>query len=121
MDFSTRSEITDNALTRKEIPSGEFAPEAENVQLRIHVDRARTSLLAIRTTVDVTIKTNSSGSPDDTILISGGKPFLWHREMHWRLDDFLSADITDMFITNNDTESAGSVEIVMLGDATINE
>jgi hypothetical protein len=52
----------------------------------------------------VTIKTNSSGSPQDTFALVAGKPLMWDTDT-WFPIPFLG-NVTEMFITNSGAQSA---------------
>ncbi|HEY1603854.1 MAG TPA: hypothetical protein VGG64_29905 [Pirellulales bacterium] len=58
----------------------------------------------LTTDQDLTIKTNSSGSPTNTIALKANVPY------HWATDSYqsnlLTADVTSLFITNGSGEDA---------------
>lgn len=66
----------------------------------------------------ITVKTNSSGSPADTIVLADveetGKPFAWWEGCDEALD--LAADITSLFLTTG--ADAAVLHIVCLVDPT---
>ncbi|AMV24599.1 hypothetical protein VT84_09400 [Gemmata sp. SH-PL17] len=66
--------------------TGELATEANiavaasttNQQENIAFNHTNLQGVYIKSDVTVTLKTNSSGSPDNTITITAGKPFVWY-------------------------------------------
>ena len=47
---------------------------------------------------DLTIETNDGSSPDDTISLTAGVPYIWHSDS---VDAFqLGTDVTSLFVTN---------------------
>ena len=46
----------------------------------------------------LTLKTNSSSAPDDTITITAGVPLVWHYQSG--LANPFTADVTSIFLTN---------------------
>lgn len=64
-------------------------------------------------TQNMTIKTNNSGSPDDTIVLRANEPYQWHTNAY---DAFLlTADVTALYVTNT---TAGDLQIRALMDPT---
>lgn len=64
---------------------------------------------------DTTLKTNSTGSADDTFTIPANKPFLWNAVM--LIDNPFTADVTHIYITNAEAE-AGTARFAVLSDGT---
>ena len=64
---------------------------------------------------DVTIKTNSSGSPQETISLKAGQPIMWAQGLG--LAALFAGNITEMFVTNAGTATA-NVNICVLIDST---
>ena len=63
----------------------------------------------------LTVKTNSSGSPADTLTLSAGVPYLWHTGA---IDSFqLGTDVTALYVTNASGEDA-TLRIEALYDPT---
>lgn len=121
VNLSSVHSLSNNAISRKEIPENEFGASEQNVELKVNIDRGRTTALVIRPTTDVTLKTNSDSLPDDTKVLSGGQALVWHDGIGYGLEELFKEDITSIYFTNNDPEKAGSIEVVLLSDATINE
>lgn len=64
---------------------------------------------------NTTLKTNSSGAPDDTFTIPANKPFPWNTAM--LTDNPFAGDVAKVFITNNSAVPA-TAKIVTLSDGT---
>lgn len=63
-----------------------------------------------------TLKTNDSGTPQDTIALAAGVPKVWNADMTSGENPF-SADITALFVTMADT-AAAELELDIILDAT---
>jgi hypothetical protein len=74
--------------------------------------------LAISSTTAATIKTNSSGSPDDTLTLVANKPIIWNTDMLATLGVAcpLTVDITTGLFITNAAETA--IKIYMLFDGS---
>ena len=120
INISSVQTITNNGLRRNVIDSTEFAASAANKQLVAPLDISTASLVYIKPSVNVQLKTNSTSEPDDTKTLEANKGFLWFTGCGFDLADyFAGGDITAMYFTNQDTENAGSVEVIILDDSTV--
>lgn len=84
-----------------------------NLLMNIAVDVSAAKVVVISSDVALTLKTNSSGTPDDTISVLAGVPIVWHST-----DGFtcpLTVDVTKVYVTNT---TAGTLKIYTLQDAT---
>lgn len=63
----------------------------------------------------ITIKTNSSGAPDDTFVLAAGVPLVWTDDGEFA--NPFSADITSIFIANA-SGSTARLQIEAVTDAT---
>ncbi len=72
---------------------------------------ANIKALVISCDQDVTVKTNDSGSPHDTIPIKSGKPYVWYTGCPHTL--LITADVTELFITNA-SASIANLQLVCL-------
>lgn len=68
------------------------------------VDIAKTKMLLLSSNSDVTIKTNSTSSPGDTIVLLAGVPLLWFTGCHHAFP--LTAAVTALYITNASGQQA---------------
>ncbi len=62
------------------------------------IDISELKLLVISSDVALTIKTNNSGAPTDTLSIAAGVPYIWgENDYNAKL---LTGDVTKLFVTN---------------------
>jgi len=86
-----------------------------NKRVVIAIDVSEVKSLMIDSKTNVSIKTNSTSSPAQTLTIVPGYPWVWTVESG--LSNPLSTDITDLYITNADA-STGLVTLRVLQDIT---
>lgn len=101
--------------------SGELATEANislsgsttNQQENIAFNHTNLRGVYIKSDVTVTLKTNSSGSPDDTITVTAGVPFIWYYQSG--VDNPFSAAVVTTYWTNG-TSGAATIYMRTLVD-----
>jgi hypothetical protein len=83
------------------------------------VDISQMKAILILSDKAVTIKTNSSGSPDDTVVLAANVPYLWYAGPTIDASDEnpFDADITDLYIANASGATA-TVKIWVATDGT---
>lgn len=69
-----------------------------NRALDVTLDVSEVSFVWMKSTVDMTLKTNSTSSPTDTISLAANKPLVWFTGCYY--SNPLTADVTQMYITN---------------------
>jgi hypothetical protein len=76
---------------------------------------ARAKMLVLMATVDMTVKTNSSGSPANTFSLKANEPFVWTVDQGTLQDSSAVdvVDITHLYVTNT---TAGTLSIRSLYD-----
>jgi hypothetical protein len=84
-----------------------------NQEILAAIDISLAKLVAIRSTQNITIKTNNSGTPDDTLVLTANIPMIWRDGDYNAL--FLTDDVAKFFITNA-TASPATVQILALVD-----
>lgn len=90
-------------------------PTGQSTNLIVPVDVSATKAFAVTSDQAVTLKTNSSGSPDDTIALTASTPYIWTNSMY---DTFqLGTDVVSFYITNA-SGSTASVSIMAIIDST---
>jgi hypothetical protein len=89
--------------------------EQVHKQLDIALDVSELKAIVISTTVDITLKTNDSGTPIQTLTIEAGEPLIWQVESG--LTNPLTTDVTAMYFTNGEA-TTGTVKLRFLEDAT---
>lgn len=110
---------SNTSLTRKELIESEFGSAASNVEVPVVIDISKADFIAIKPTVPISIKTNSTAEPDDTFTVDPTEGYVWYRASGNA--PVFTADVEKLYITNDtDGESAasGTVEIIVLDDAT---
>ncbi|HAP39454.1 MAG TPA: hypothetical protein DCQ94_06820 [Nitrospira sp.] len=78
--------------------------EATADRKTVSIDVSQLKSLFLTSTRDVTVKTNSTGSPDNTIELKAGKPAIWWENCGW--DCQLTVDVTDFYVANASGQSA---------------
>ena len=81
----------------------------------IAIDFSELESIYLYSSATVTVETNSSSAPDDTITLTAGVPIVWYTSCgHANL---FSADVTAFYITNASGSSA-SINIRVAQDST---
>jgi len=86
---------------------------ASNVEYDVDFKYTQLKALVIKSAVACTIKTNSSGSPDQTITMIAGEPFVWRHGGHYA--NPITADVTKVYIT---AATTGLFQMQALHDPT---
>lgn len=84
-------------------------------QINVAIDVSALKLLFISSDKDVTIETNNSSTPDDTIEITANVPLLWTPDCGFACP--LSADVATLYLANASGAEA-ALKIRTLQDAT---
>lgn len=84
-------------------------------QVNLAIDVSAVKSFWIKASAALTLKTNSNGSPADTIVLKAGVPYVWNSDSY---DTFkLGTDVTAFFF-NNASASAATVSCGFVYDAT---
>lgn len=86
-----------------------------NKEIALAFVNSRLKAIMILCAKDVTIKTNSSSSPDNTIALTANKPLLWFTGCGLA-NPFVAADVTKIYVTA--VGAAQTLKIRMIEDAT---
>jgi hypothetical protein len=86
-----------------------------NLQVALTIDVSALSIVYVSTDQTVTLKTNSSGSPDETITLTAGKPIIWYTGCGWT--NPFGHDLTAIYITRG-SGAAATVKFRYGYDAT---
>lgn len=89
---------------------------ATNVLVAMGIDVSQLQAIYISSDYDCTLKTNSSGSPDQTLNIAGGKPFMWVTGSG--ITNPLTTDVTSLYLSNGSANS-NTVKIRVSIDSTV--
>lgn len=93
----------------------ESCANSATTELVVAIDVSEISAILIHSTQAVTLKTNDSGTPDETVSIVADVPYIWHTDSYF--SNVLETDITSLFITNA-SGAAATVTVVVVTDAT---
>lgn len=69
----------------------------------------------IRASVDMTLKTNDATTPDETLNLVAGQPYVWHTGSYFA--NLLATNITKLYVSNA-SGAAGVLDIEAVFDAT---
>ena len=84
-------------------------------QINVAIDVSAVKAFYICADQNVTVKTNSSGSPDDTLNLIANEPYAWHNTS---LSAFLlDTDVTAIFVANA-SGSAAALTLRVIQDAS---
>lgn len=112
--LTQRDEITADAEDNREIA---VPNDSVPVQVSMAIDVSALKSLYIKSDQDVTLETNSSSTPDDTINLIANQVLLWSVN-DYAANPFASAvDVVNLFFTNSGG-SAATVSVRVLQDST---
>lgn len=101
-----------------ELRVDETIPAAStNLAVAFALDRESAKSVGIYCDKAITIKTNSSSSPTDTIPVAAGQLIVWGNDEDALADMVFSADVTALYVTNAGA-SAARLRIEALVDVT---
>lgn len=86
-----------------------------NFQINVAIDVSTIKSIVINSTQNVTLETNSGGSPSETINLAANVPYKWHVGSYFA--NLLATDITAIFITNS-SGSTANVTLRCVQDST---
>lgn len=111
----------DIPLTAEQFVRSEFSVADGQTAFRANLaaDISQAKAVIIYSDKAVTIKTNNSGSPDDTLALAAGVPLVWYAGMSVDSSDLnlFDADITDLYVANASGATA-SIKVWILSDGT---
>lgn len=81
-----------------------IADSSTNLEIAWQADVSQIKSIVIASDQAITIKTNSTGAPDNTLNIVAGMPYVWRTGDYNAL--LLTADVTKLFVTNASGSSA---------------
>lgn len=86
------------------IDGEQVADEASDFEIQLPINVSDVLSFFLVSDQDVTIETNDGTTPDDTIELVAGKPYVWD------VDDYsaflLGTDVVSIFVTNNSGATA---------------
>lgn len=90
-------------------------PVTNKAYTGLAIDVSAIEMISIMCSKDATLKTNSSGSPDNTLTLKAGEPYLWWKNAPWA--NALTVDITALYLTVAGTGTT-EFELACLQDPT---
>jgi hypothetical protein len=95
----------------------EIAAGATNTPITIAIDVSTLGLLAIvAASAGLTLKTNNSGTPDDTLTFAANKGVIWTSTDPSACP--LTMDVTVIYVTNASGTTAATLSIALADDVT---
>lgn len=76
----------------------QLIPNAADQEIACAIDFSQLKSLFIKAAAVMTLETNSSGSPTDTIALKAGVPYIWTPGSYNIC--LITADVTKIFLTN---------------------
>lgn len=86
-----------------------------NLQFSLTVDVSQIKVLFVLADQALTLKTNSTGSPANTLTLLAGKPYVWEHDSYYACP--LTSDVTTIYVTNA-SGAAASLTFLVLYDPT---
>jgi hypothetical protein len=112
---SVNKTITVSGTGRVSLSAESIADGQTDKQVNLAIDVTAVVGFYIVSSQNVTLETNNGTTPDDTLNLIAGEPYLWHTNA---LDAFLlTTDVTAFFITNASGSSA-QIDMECVYDAT---
>jgi len=79
------------------------------------LDVSQVAMVYILSDQDITLETNDGSTPDDTLALKAGIPYVWYTDKYDSL--IFTADVSILYVTNASGEDA-TLQIETLYDAT---
>lgn len=112
--FSTSKQLSGEGADDRSVA---IPGNASNLLVSLALDVSQLQMVLLSSTVPLTIETNSSGSPQETITLLADVPFLWVAGSGMAAP--FAGDVTALYVTNDsDPDTAGTLTIRTLFDAT---
>lgn len=100
------------SINRDSTKGGDIVPIGTNTHiLHPSIDVSEVQSILIKSDQDITIKTNSSGSPDDTLAIKAGMPYIWITGKSYDTLK-LTVDVASIYVTNTAAANL-SIEVLV--------
>lgn len=90
-----------------------IAANQTNKEITIGFSSANLKAIILLADVDMTVKTNSTGSPDDTLSLKAGEPLVWDNHSGFAFP--FAATVTKVYVTNT---TAGTFSAFVFLDST---
>lgn len=109
--ISSLAEVT---VTASSIVDETIPTPSTDLELSVNITSTSLKSFALWSDQDLTVKTNSSGSPDETFALKANKPTIWLDGMS---DVPIAGDVTALYVTNA-SGTAASLKVLAGWDAT---
>lgn len=103
--------------TGEQTVSDSFLNGADQEEFAFSLDVSEVEAFFALSNEDVTLETNSTGAPVDTILLKANVPFAWPNSREATFALLITTDITVIYVTNASGNTA-TVQIGSIYDAT---
>jgi len=111
----TITNTTDNYTADGQILFSGTVANSATQEVDVAIDVSKVQSIVLYSDRAITVKTNSSGSPDDTIALAAGKQLVWTVDHVEAI--FLTVDVTKFYLVNASGGTA-NVKIYVLQDVT---
>ncbi len=106
-----------NTLTAgQKISIDETMPIANDTLVALSLDVSQVKSMFILSDQDVTLETNSSSAPAQSLALKANIPYIWYTNKYHSL--WCTTDITALYVTNA-SASAASLQLEILVDPTV--
>jgi len=85
--------------TAADVVSVAMAAGEGETQVYLHAPLADVQLFYMVSTVDTTVKTNSSSAPQETLSLKAGRPMVWYHGCGFELSHLFAGDVTGLFVS----------------------
>lgn len=93
----------------------ESCANSQTTEIVVAIDVSEITAICIMSDKNVTLKTNSADTPDETISLLANRPYKWVSDSYFA--NLLETDITSIFITNA-SGGAATVQLSAVIDST---
>lgn len=111
-DVSQSQAFSGDAKTVREVT---VADSASDYLVNFALDVSGIKAIVILSDQDVTMETNDGTTPDETINLLAGNPYLWYTGSYFT--NLLATDITALYFSNS-SGAAATVKILVIHDST---
>lgn len=98
-----------------QISVAEACPNSATTQIALTLDVSAVKAIMIYSDRALTLKTNSASTPDNTIVLKAGVPYIWDTDSYESF--LLTTDVTSLHLVNASGGSA-SFQLAAVIDAT---
>ena len=90
-------------------------PTTSDQLVNFALDVGQIKAIYMKSNVDLTVETNSSSAPDDTISLLAGIPYIWYTGSYFT--NLLTTDVTALYLSNAGAVAA-AFELEVVHDST---